>query len=104
MAIADTAGDVVWVSRRFQELVGVPADRLGGHPLAALIEPADRHEVARVQARVLSGAADLDAALVRLTNAPSEAAPARVTFALVRQPSGLPRCLVVAVEPHGAVG
>ena len=104
VAIADTTGNLVWVSRRFQELVGVPADRLGGRPLAALIEAADRHEVARVQARVLSGAADLDAALARLTNAPPEAAPARVTFALVSQPSGRPRCLVVAVEPHGAVG
>jgi PAS domain S-box-containing protein len=104
VAIVDTDGGVLWFSRRFQALVGMRAARLEGRPLATLINPADRSELARMQARVLSGTAGIETAIVRLAKAPPAAPPARVTLALVRQPSGLPRCLVVAVEPQSAAG
>ena len=99
VAIVGVDGCVLRASQRFRDLAGQSQATLAGSPLDGLVETPDRSRFRRVQDLLSTGTTDFETINARLARVPPGLPPVRFSLALVRQATGEPRCLVVAVEP-----
>ena len=99
VAVIGVDGRVLRASQRFFDIAGQGPDGLIGEAVEAILVPADRSRLRRVLDQLVDGRTDFEALTVRLAATPPPSAVARLSLALVREPSGQPRWLVAAIEP-----